>query len=430
MVPLPNTSMTHFDLPTNNNHKWWTSKWFLLSAGVVVIIGVVFLTLWLTGVLPKSKSDTSDSKKITIKSSNTSQTSRNSLPLLEKARLVADQHVPTDEEQATYNITSEYRIVEFHSPDEWQLFTDMENWVWIADIPYTEGQEGHRVIFGPRGANDLVFPITGIASEFYSMYVVLEDHMWNTGFQPGQSSLTEAKVEAFKTLSENAHTLVGTPGSPVSEDTTSTIPFSYDTSSETIVPINPLPESTVIPSTITGERKNGVLMLASDHVSYTVKINGQERKVRVLLNRYHPDFKLMGVKQVFHEGQWWYYDEKEKKLVTEPNANIRSFWNQHQYDYPDDYEENPSEKNEKELLTSMYQSKRYGIPIEVMNQDFDFNTLKNSNLVMDIFSTGSMGFLDAKSLGYTEASLAEDPVALLKLFELRNLQTVANFSTA
>jgi len=429
----------------------------------MVLVGVaslVVLVIYLAGGFESADGTTTTAADGTVKKITVTSTLGSTTTLARKRQarqvkeggaeratktVAADGTAPTAAQQATYRIDGTYRIVTFTKAEDWLDYTDMDSWSFHMDLPdnsNSSAAEGHQVIFKPRGADDLVAPIGSIASDFHSLYVTFDDHMYANGFKPGNDNLvTASSVTQYKTVSEGAYALIGTLGAPVSDDTTNTPDFSYDVSAETQMPFNVLPEATVIPATITGARKNGVLMMAADHVSYTVKLGTIEHKLAVVLNRYHPTIKLMGAKQIWHENQWKYYDASTNQLTATATATIRTFWNQQRQDFPNGHPDDNRSQVEKDadealqiaqetLTTTLFQDKRYGIPVEIMNQDFDLNSLKNSNITMDIFSTGHMGFREAKKQGYTLETLAADPIAMLKLFELNNLQITANFSAS
>lgn len=446
---------------------------WIIFLGVVLLAAAIFMLLLFTGIIKplgyfnlSTSANASASgaavKRLRIQSTGGSTASRLRARALmgamgtRAAKTVAsDGRAPTAAEQAALGIDDTYRVVTFTGPQDHLNYSDLNEWDFHADLREADeaaaeaeaAEGGHSVVMRPRGANDLVAPIDSLSSTFHSIYFTTAPHMWEDGFNPGpETPLTAADITNFQAVSKAAHTLVGTPGVPVS-GSTDDAPYSYNTQQTNDFDMYPVPEETDLSSaTLTGTRLHGLMFMAADGVVYTVNMGTDAapnlQRFRVVLNEHHPTIKLMGAKQIQDDdGVFKYYDQEAKVLVAEPNANILTFWNQNEDERgpPDDAsaeekaqfaaEEAASVENER-LLTTMYQAERMGIPIEILNT-VDLNALKSSNLTLDIFSVGYVGFRDAKAAGFADlAALAQDKVAMLNRFDLRTLQIAASVSTA
>lgn len=343
--------------------------------------------------------------------------------------------------------------------------SDRHLWEFAGEIHGLNGPEA--LVMVPRGANDIVVDLVDISGEFFSMFLVPNEHMWQSGFagevETSENGLTiTEQVGQLQTAQDNGVLLVG--DAVITDRTLDTPPFSFTAAGSSEIVLQKVTTDVDLSVLNTSDRKRGALFMASHSIVYTFRLDGQLRRIRVLLSA--PGVKpLMGVKQVEKDGQWYFLDKRTSQLVLDEPDVPWSFWNQGQDEQKAAIEEQldalneqleqaeededterqdeineeivrmteelatiGDQREEETAVTALFGvTKNYGMPIEVVG-DIDFNDFKTKTITMDLMTSGSVGFRDTK-LTHTEKSLADEHILILQSFDIPDLSLTARFTS-
>lgn len=405
--------------------NWTTTQKVVVGIVLALVVGGIIV-----GVLAGMKVGVFKSSKRTMRiAGNTGANKRN-----QNKSIASDCRAATTEEIAAMSLQAgtEYKLCEFKNND-FTRFDDEEEYQFVRSSPPTTADSFPFAIFMKRGAGDLITPLDDISGQAYSLVLQFESDFFSNGFAKSigggdnDPETMAASIAALPTALPEAHVLSGL--SPLSEVTTEA-QIKFRVSQGATITVEPLPTSKTAP-VLTGDKLNGAFRMALEYLDYQFKLDGKECKIRVIMAQPNTDFALMGVKQVWDssDNTFKYYDPIEDKLVSEPNENVWSFWNQSKYMN----ENNGGDGNEDAQslpLRTLFQKYRMPMPLDVVNASVDFADFKTKNATITLLVGGIIGFRDAKTAGFTEATLATNPIEQLKRFDLNTLQLQGVFSFA
>jgi hypothetical protein len=403
----------------------WT--WSIVFLVVLVSFSIIGVVIW--GVMRSQDIESVPSPTTTPL--NLSITSRNvgvgpissadyslrntSLKDCGEAFEISKCRLPSTQETSDNGWKKDYRVCKFKTP-VWKCVSDIRDWDLVGNTFQRVGEN----VFSPKGVGDIVVDMENISGSFHNLVMVFDDVLWSEGFSGGDmKNLSSKTLEKLKSSykSSSTHVLVGDAKDPLPSNCKPK--FNFDIKYPVYIPMNALPTDVVVP-TLSGKRLNGVLRMSTDHLDYSFKLDSKECKIRVLLGRCDTNKNsVVGVKQVYSHGDYWFLDNDTGQLTLSNPGKALSFWNQKGGKHTDE---------DKSLVQNLFSKSRMGIPIEVVNETLNFNKFKHSNVTMDIFSSGRIGFRGALDDGFTEKSLSEDPQELLKRFDIDDLQLKALFS--
>jgi hypothetical protein len=373
-------------------------------------------------------------------------------------------------------------VPHFYGGQNWKRYNEVFDATF--NIPIGE-------IFQPRGESDIIVKLKYIQGTFYSIFLLLKDSHWGKGFDPGSENGEEpitatemkAKLDAMREIQkEHGILLVGPNVLPPKTKTTTDL---FDATKELTVSdvkdselqtfrtdknneyqFNTIPANTTIPTELleTPARRNGTLWATLHSADFAFDLDGTEFKVRVLMSG---DNGMMGMKQLYLDGKWQYLDG-----AADPNVFVGSrddlseaaegmpygFWNNRyigtdaEQKYIDEsigyLDDNASAteiadakdeakvrfQQEKDREMGMMQAhmrtfaQYTGMPFKA-DSNIDWLKLKNSDVVVDIKADAYVGFMDAKTDGFTtEEQLKGNPVEILKRFEIQDMSLTVNLS--
>lgn len=362
---------------TSASDEPWTKPQI---AGVTVlvavfIIGLVFMILWATGVLPKQSSAGTLQINGRLTSSSRAQ-----------ARVPDTCSTPTDAEMAYFTAEQQdTTLLRICPPGQDGAWDDTP----ASFVAYSRTL--NKDLFELNNVDeDILVELQNVKGAYYNLYIKTKEDMWSRGFAADSSTTAETKVGLDAMVSHLATvdptTLVVIQGTGAATPCTSATArdsielYTFNVVSPVDTELNsPLDLSKLTDATFNDSRLNGLLRLGFRYIDYVVKLNATTSSTIRVFG--HDCQGKMGDKAfVTSDGTVQWYDHVADAMVTTRNDNCLSFWNGNvvrQKLTGVDYEEfGTDELLEQQYFSTAFRESLVGMTVTVNNASFSTATLK------------------------------------------------------
>jgi len=344
---------------------------------IVFVIGLLFLVLWATGVLPKQ---TTSAGTLQINGRLTTSSRQ-------QQRVPDTCSTPTEEELAYYTAeqqdTTLLRICPPGQDGAWD-----ETPASFVGYSHTLNKD----LFELNNVDeDVLVELTNVKGAYYNLYIKTKEDMWSSGFAADASETaaetkTGIDVMVADLATINPTTLVMLQGTGAATPCTSATArdslelYTFDVVTPVDTTLNSaLDLSTLTDATFSDLRLNGFLRLGFRYIDYVIKLNATTTTTIRVFG--HDCQGKMGDKAyVTSDGTVQWYDHVADAMVTTRNDDCLSFWNGNivrQKLTGVDYEDTgDDELLEQQYFSTAFRESLVGITMNVNNASFGTATLK------------------------------------------------------